>query len=259
MALADGNIDISNRYAWAENAGWLNFAPAFDEVAVHFDGCRGYLTGHAWGENIGWIKLGTDGGGPYGNTSAIDWGVNTDANGRLSGYAFSKNVGWFNFSPTNQPVVVDTNTGEFDGYAWGENVGWVHFKGTAPPYNVRTVAFDTQPQGTPNWWLAHYGVGESDDEGDGVSAWREYVADTCPTNAASCFAITSISNRSPRVVCFVSSSNRQYTLQYTTDLPGGHWTDVAGQAGIRGKGGPDTLRDANPISDRCYRVLVGVP
>ena len=50
-------------------------------------------------------------------------------------------------------------------YAWAENIGWVHFKGTAPDYNVRTLAFDTQPKGTPNWWLDLYGIGSETNGG----------------------------------------------------------------------------------------------
>ena len=103
-----------------------------------------------------------------------------------------------NMNPTNK-------------HAWGENVGWVRFQGSAPDYNMRTLAFDKQPLGTPNWWLALYNVTENYDEGDAVPAWKEYVADTDPTTAASYFNIASISNLPAATVYFPSSSRRYYT------------------------------------------------
>jgi hypothetical protein len=191
-APAAGNVDQTNKHAWAENAGWVNFAPTNGGVTVHFSGARGYLTGYAWGENIGWVKLGDNSGGPYDNDSSTDWGVNLDAAGKLSGYAWGENVGWVKFDPDHSELTIDMATGRFDGYAWGENIGWIRFQGHAPDYSVRTVAFDRQPLGTPNWWLALHGVGEDYDDGDGVQAWKEYVADTDPTNPGSRLEITGI-------------------------------------------------------------------
>ncbi|MEI7947902.1 MAG: M6 family metalloprotease domain-containing protein, partial [bacterium] len=58
-------------------------------------------------------------------------------------------------------------------------------------------------QGTPYLWLdkynlvanANYAAAElTDTDKDGYMAWQEYVADTDPTNAASCFRIVAISN-----------------------------------------------------------------
>lgn len=132
---AAGDIDPSSKYAWAENAGWANFAPTHGEVTVVPD----YLAGYVWCENIGWLKLGNDNGGPYANTGANDWGVNL-VSGKLTGYAWSENCGWVNFNPTHSQVTVDRNDGSFDGYAWAENMGWIHFKNASPAYNVRTTA-----------------------------------------------------------------------------------------------------------------------
>ena len=143
---ANGNIDSTNKYAWAQNTGWANAAPTHGGVTVHFNGTSGYLTGLAWGENIGWIKLGSSAGGPYVNSSASDWGVNLNAAGHLVGLAWGENVGWIKFNPSNSVVTINMTTGRFIGYAWGENIGWVSFKGTAPDYNVRTLAFDTRLQ-----------------------------------------------------------------------------------------------------------------
>jgi len=52
-------------------------------------------------------------------------------------------------------------------------------------------------RGTPEWWLASYGLTNgglsfdqaevSDTDGDSQPAWKEWIADTNPTNSASCF------------------------------------------------------------------------
>ena len=65
---SEGNIDSTDKYAWSENAGWLNFRPTNGGVTVH----ETYLSGYAWAENIGWVKLGSE-TGPYGNTSNTNW------------------------------------------------------------------------------------------------------------------------------------------------------------------------------------------
>lgn len=130
-----GNTSTTDKYAWSENSGWVNFNPTHGGVTVYST----YLEGYTWAENIGWIKLGNDAGGPYNNTSSGDWGVNHDGAGNLSGYAWSENAGWINFNPTHSQVTIDTATGSFDGYAWGENIGWIHFKNTFPAYNVITT------------------------------------------------------------------------------------------------------------------------
>ena len=87
--LADeGNISPVDKYAWSENAGWLNFRPTGGGVTVYSD----HLEGYAWAENVGWIQLGAESGGGdpyYANANAGNWGVNHDGAGKLSGYAWS--------------------------------------------------------------------------------------------------------------------------------------------------------------------------
>ncbi len=255
---ADGNIDPTNKHAWAENAGWVNAAPTNSGVTVHFDGTGGYLTGYAWAENMGWIKVGGNMGGPYANNSATNWGVNLDAAGNLTGYAWGENVGWIAFSPSNSVTIVDMTTGSFDGKAWGENIGWVSFKGTATNYNVRTVAFDAQPLGTPNWWLAYHAVAENFDAGDGVPAWKKYVMDTDPNVTGAVLRIVSISNMPPATVTFTSSARRYYTLQRRDDLQTGAWTNVVTQTAIPGSGGLISLQDTTAAPQQFYRVEVKV-
>lgn len=127
---AASNIDPNESFAWSENSGWFNFSP---DNAIGVEVTDTHLNGFIWAENIGWIKLGTDIGGPYTNTSATNWGVNRANNGALSGFAWSENVGWINFDQ----VTVDAVSGNFDGYAWSENIGWIHLRNASPTYGVR--------------------------------------------------------------------------------------------------------------------------
>ncbi len=134
-ALADSNIDNTQKYAWSSQSGWVNFKPSHGGVTVYPD----HLEGFAWSGNIGWISVGsyTDGGTHhYANTAAHDWGVNNDGLGNLSGYAWSPKVGWINFNPTHQQVTINMTTGEFKGYAWAANMGWIHLS-QPPTYQVR--------------------------------------------------------------------------------------------------------------------------
>jgi len=130
-ALGQSDVDATNKYAWGENIGFMNWRDAGDPASsqgVVFNG--DHLAGWIWGENIGWIHVG-DGAGPYSNTSGTDFGVNVDpSTGELSGYAWAENVGWINFGTT--PTIgadgarLDLAAERFRGFAWGENIGWVN-------------------------------------------------------------------------------------------------------------------------------------
>ena len=146
LASPAAGISATNKYAWAENAGWLNFNAANGNVQVYTD----HLEGFVWAENFGWIRLGSHIGGgayTYANNSNTTYGVNHDGNGHLSGYAWSENAGWINFQTSQSQVTIDAN-GIFDGYAWGENVGYIHFRNTSPAYQV---AVNRNPQAITNF------------------------------------------------------------------------------------------------------------
>ncbi|MEO5332347.1 MAG: tandem-95 repeat protein, partial [Magnetococcus sp. YQC-5] len=130
---ATWGISNTNKYAWSENAGWINFRPDQGGVKIFPD----HLEGFAWGENIGWIELGVGGTGPYANTNANNWGVNRDAGSvisNLSGYGWSETVGWIDFNAfgTTDNAVINATTGTFSGYVWSANVGWIHLSNTVP-------------------------------------------------------------------------------------------------------------------------------
>jgi hypothetical protein len=89
-----------NKYAWAENIGFLNWAdagsPSGSRGAKFFTRpAGGFFRGFVWSENCGWINLG-NGDGPYANSNGTNFGVNANASGQLSGYAWGENIGWIN-------------------------------------------------------------------------------------------------------------------------------------------------------------------
>ncbi len=128
---AQSNVAAESRYAWTENAGWLNWRDAdggFSGVVIGDT----FLSGYIWGENVGWIHVG-DGtptvGSSYSNSDGSDFGVNVDMLGNLTGFAWGENIGWVNFDTSSagaDRAVFDTTAGRFRGYAWGENIGWIN-------------------------------------------------------------------------------------------------------------------------------------
>lgn len=94
-------------YAWAENAGYLNFGVATGNVHV----TDTVVTGYAWNSNFGWINLAP-------STS----GVKNNSEGVLSGYAWGENLGWINFSG-----VTINSSGVFSGTATGDISGRINF------------------------------------------------------------------------------------------------------------------------------------
>jgi NOL1/NOP2/fmu family ribosome biogenesis protein len=89
-------------------------------------------------------------------------------------------------------------TGDTGGCAVVDNVV------TAAMTQARSItanfAVTLAPLGTPEWWLALYGLTNQtpaqeemlDRDGDGMAAWKEYRADTIPSNSDSVLLITRI-------------------------------------------------------------------
>ena len=137
------------------------------------------------------------------------------------------------------------------------------------PVVARDVAFVVDvartTAGTPLVWLQNYSLAgdTSDDDGDHFLTWQEYLADTNPTNTASCLKLTAVSNLPPdswRVFFTGSSTARQYTLQWTTNLTPSSWVNDPAQTHIPGHGGVDSLTNTNASPEtRFYRVAVGLP
>ena len=114
-----GIISSTNRYAWNENVGWIDFGSSNGNVVLTDE----KFTGYAWGENIGWISLNCEN---TNSCSTSDYGVTNTSTGTLGGTAWGENVGWIFFAPDNGGITIDEN-GIFSGYAWGENIGWIVF------------------------------------------------------------------------------------------------------------------------------------
>jgi hypothetical protein len=125
-------------------------------------------------------------------------------------------------------------------------------------------AADTTAGEIPHWWLAKHNLdtnaaGEAHDDGDGVPVWQEYIANTDPTNPRSFFHVAVLSNLPPWTVYFDSASNREYTLECTTNLAVGPWVPLT-PSNITGGGGPFSLNDTQPSgSNRFWRVRVRLP
>ena len=137
----NGTIDAVNRYAYSENAGWIDLGTAQGNVHVTASG----LSGYAWGENVGWISLNCSNDNSCGT---VQYGVTNDGNGNLSGYAWSENAGWINFAPAGGGVTIDAS-GNFFGYAWGENIGWIVFN-CATTNSCGTVAYKVSTDWRPS-------------------------------------------------------------------------------------------------------------
>lgn len=130
FAALDMKVPGTGKYAWSENAGWINASPAQGTVSVKF-GAQGFLSGIAWSENIGWIKFAASAAtAPYANNASNNWGVNLNASGKLTGYAWSENAGWINFGATHADAALNQATGVMSGSAWAENLGWIKFSGS---------------------------------------------------------------------------------------------------------------------------------
>ncbi len=115
---ATGTIDTTYKYAWSNNAGWINFGCTYCNVQVTDTA----ITGYAWSQNYGWIKLDPNGGGIL------------NSGGNLSGSAWGENTGWVNFGN-----VEINSSGQFTGTASGDVVGTVSFSGCGSNCGVTTT------------------------------------------------------------------------------------------------------------------------
>lgn len=127
----DGTVDSVYKYAWSENAGWVNFG--CDNCNVHITDSG--LTGYGWSDNYGWINL-----------NATSSGVTNNGEGQLSGYGWGENLGWINFSG-----VTIGSSGNFSGMASGTVSGRINFdcSGCQVKTDWRPQSVRTTPAPTP--------------------------------------------------------------------------------------------------------------
>lgn len=106
-----GTISSSEKYAWGENMGWINFAPDSGGLVI----TDSSVTGYAWSAVAGWINF---------NPTDSGQGVSNTPDGHLSGSAWAANLGWLDMSG-----VTITSSGRFTGTAGveGSSAGRVSF------------------------------------------------------------------------------------------------------------------------------------
>jgi hypothetical protein len=97
-----GSVDSTNKYAWGNVAGYINFAPTNGGLTITDSG----ITGYAWSSNTGWINFDT-----------AQSSVTNDGEGTLGGYAWDEGAGWVSFTG----VTIDSS-GQFNGMATGGTV-----------------------------------------------------------------------------------------------------------------------------------------
>jgi PKD repeat protein len=199
--------------------------------------------------------------------------------GRAMGYMGS-NLGWVDAHGAGA-IRSDPKDVSLTNYAY---TPYGYYNSSAPQgdavrvYNyVRLVragdnsGVDHVGDGIPDWWRRQYfgGGGTTtnaascaacDPDGDRADNYSEYIADTNPTNALSYFHILSVTNAAGFTMFFQSSSNRNYSLYFTTNLTSGLWTPIASQTNIPGTGGVESLRDTGTGgAQKFYRIAVTVP
>lgn len=121
--------------------------------------------------------------------------------------------------------------------------------GTDNTYGAGAARLPTS-RGTPASWLEQYGLVSGDDyetadtadtDGDGFSAWQEYVAGTVPTNGASVFyALMSRTNGQARIYWVPDMTNAEPTRAYsvygtpslTDGFPSAPFTNLAAGAAV---------------------------
>ena len=230
---AASTINPTNKFAYAANAGWINFRhdqPSSPNGIVFGDY---FVSGFAYGANFGWMDLG-DGtpanGIQYQNNSATDGGVNHDGLGNLSGFAYGANVGWINFGwatlgDVNRPRV-NLLTGAFNGYAYSANIGWINLGAGYLVTDTMTFT-DTDGDGIADAWeFTFFGnlttaTATTDFDKDGATDKSEYISGTTPNDGNDYFKIISSTYSggfTQATVVFTTKATRLYQLETSNDL-----------------------------------------
>jgi hypothetical protein len=199
LCLADTTLNITNRYSYGANLGWMDWRGDNTNGAVTGQFvCSGYL----WSANAGWINLGNGlpaDGIRYQNNSAADFGVNRDQYGNLRGYAWGADIGWLTFTDHDingtafEGPKVDPVTGGFSGYIWSANIGWISLSNSQAHVQTDAIvpATDADGDGIPDAWeFLHFGNltsanATTDHDGDGFTDLQEILAGSDPFDPGS--------------------------------------------------------------------------
>ena len=216
----------------------------------------------------------------YGNTQSGAWNIGVFGAGSTVRYTCSPGLSGSG-NITNNPAFVNAAANNYRLSAGspcinaGTNAyvqGATDLDGTSRIIGgvVDMGAYESTSGSTANgisWsWLLQYGLatdGSADHlqaDADTFDNLQEYIADLNPTNAASYFRITDISNSPTTTVSFVASANRRYTLIGVTNLSSGAWSPVPGAGPRLGTGAQDSLSDTNvPPKGPFYKLQVELP
>ncbi|MFO7936831.1 MAG: S8 family serine peptidase [Kiritimatiellia bacterium] len=127
-----------------------------------------------------------------------------------------------------------------------------------------TASFEarlTPTHGVPEYWLASYGfsgnfenAAENDQDGDNMATWKEWRADTDPTDSGSLLQISSVIRESNHIqLQWIGGIMRTQTLQKASELAG-PWTDLLTNMPPTAVTNSQLLPDTNNSS--FYRVIV---
>ncbi len=128
------DINSTNRYAWNDLIGWMDFY-AEDTVKVNAQNLRGYAT-----STVGDISLDCHTTRNGNICAQSNYQVTNDGIGNLSNYGWNDQYGWISFDchnstgtgcgVSNYQVLIDADSGTFSGYAWNDTAGWLSFNCT---------------------------------------------------------------------------------------------------------------------------------
>ena len=211
----------------------------------------GYYTIGEYGTRTLTAIAGPNGSISPSNAIVVTYGDSTN-------FVVTPNTYWHVGNVTTNGVSV----GAVSSYTWS-NV-------TADGTISASFAADLAAQGTPNWWLAQYGLTNggwtfnqaetNKSDSDTFNNGQEYIAGTDPTNPASFFVITAIGNSPATTVSFLSNAGRAYTLLSVSNLSSSAWLPVPGAGPRMGTGGQDSLSDTNvPPRGPFYKLQVELP
>ena len=127
------------------------------------------------------------------------------------------------------------------------------------------IADDLDREGISDTWEERYGGtnlyggGTNNYDGDAMTDWEEYIADTEPNNPDSQFEILDVSATNSCTLTFLSSASRVYSLKFIDDLCSGSWSVMDGLTNQPGNGAMMSLTDTNHVAARSYRLGVSLP
>ena len=225
----------------------------------------GYSTNNTGGGDANYVAFGRALGWPTTNPKWVDvHGAGAQRSDPKTGPPY--------LGPGFTTHTVTTNGLTYTGYSHGpqgDAIRGLNYVRLVRAGNYSSV--DHAGDGIPDGWRRQYFGGSGtttnasscaagNPDGDEAGNLQEYVADTNPTNALSCFHIQSAGNAAGFEVIFQSSANRNYTLYYATNLTSDVWTNIPSQTDIPGSGGVDALADSPPTgTQRLYRIGVHLP